>query len=105
MRVRFERDRNWTPPEERRITVAYKKDMELTVKRDWGERMVKDGDAVEIDAPVRAKGGAATGPFGNGEKGVEVFVPEKKPLTAAQIKSLDGDRDGNAGGSLPKAKA
>lgn len=53
MRVRFKRDRNWTPPEERRITVAYKKGMELTVKREWGERMVKDGDAVEIDAPVR----------------------------------------------------
>lgn len=53
MRVRFKRDRNWTPPEERRITVAYKKGMELTVKREWGERMVKDGDAVEIDAPAR----------------------------------------------------
>lgn len=53
MRVRFKRDRNWTPPEERRITVAYKKGMELTVKREWGERMVKDGDAVEIEAPTR----------------------------------------------------
>ena len=53
MRVRFLKNRNWTPPEERRITVAYKKGMELTVKREWGERMVKDGDAVEIDAPVR----------------------------------------------------
>lgn len=53
MRVRFKKDRNWTPPEERRITVAYKKGMELTVKREWGERMVKDGDAVEIDPPAR----------------------------------------------------
>lgn len=53
MRVRFKRDRNWTPPEERRITVAYENGMELTVKREWGEQMVKDGDAVEIDPPVR----------------------------------------------------
>ncbi len=53
MRVRFKRDRNWTLPEERRITVAYKQGMELTVKREWGEQMVKDGDAVEIDPPAR----------------------------------------------------
>lgn len=53
MRVKFKRDRNWTPPEERRITVAYKKGMELTVKREWGEQMVKDGDCVEIDPPAR----------------------------------------------------
>lgn len=85
MRVRFKRDRNWTPPKERRITVAYKKGMELTVKREWGEQMVKDGDAVKIAPPARE--------------------PEKKPLTAAQIKALDGDGDGSAGGSLPKAKA
>lgn len=53
MRVRFERDRNWTPPEERRITVAYKQGMELTLKRAWGEQMVKDGDAVEVEPPAR----------------------------------------------------
>lgn len=85
MRVKFKRDRNWTPPEERRITIAYKQGMELTVKRDWGEQMVTDGDAVEIDPPTRE--------------------PEKKPLTPAQVKALDGDGDGKAGGSLPKAKA
>lgn len=53
MRVRFDRDRNWTPPEERRITVAYKKGMELTVKREWGDQMVEDGDAIEIEPPGR----------------------------------------------------
>lgn len=53
MRARFKQDRNWTPPEERRITVAYKQGMELTVKREWGEQMVMDGDAVEIDPPTR----------------------------------------------------
>jgi len=53
MRVRFKRDRNWTPPEERRITVAYKKGMELTIKREWGEQMKTDGDLEEIDPPAR----------------------------------------------------
>ena len=84
MRVRFKRDRNWTPPEERRITVAYKKDMELTIKRAWGEQMVADGDLEEIDPPARE--------------------PEKKSLTPTQIKALDGDGDGKAGGSLPKVQ-
>lgn len=54
MRVRFKRDRNWTPPEERRITVAYKLGMELTIKRTWGEQMEAEGDLEEIDAPPRA---------------------------------------------------
>lgn len=54
MRVKFKRDRNWTPPEERRITVAYKQGMELTVKREWGDQMVRDGDAVEVEPPTRA---------------------------------------------------
>lgn len=85
MRVKFNRDRDWTPPEERRITVAYKQGMELTIKREWGEQMVKDGDAVEIDPPARET--------------------ERKPLTPAQHKALDHDGDDKAGGSLPKAKA
>ncbi len=53
MRVRFLKDRLWTPPEDRRLTVAYKTGMEETVKRAWGERMVREGVAVEIDAPPR----------------------------------------------------
>lgn len=53
MRVRILRDRDLTPSEERRITVAYRQGMELTVKRDWGEAMVADGDAEEIEAPAR----------------------------------------------------
>lgn len=84
MRVRFKRDRNWTPPEERRITVAYKAGWEGTIKRAWGEKMKADGDLEEIGAPARD--------------------PEKKPLTPLQIKALDGDGDGKAGGSLAKAQ-
>ncbi|WP_312814445.1 hypothetical protein [Brevundimonas sp.] len=54
MRVRFLRDRNWTPPERRGITIAYKKGMEQTVKREWGEQMVADGDAEEIAPPSKS---------------------------------------------------
>lgn len=53
MRVRFLKDRLWTPPEDRRLTVAYTAGMEETVKRAWGEQMVGDGVAVEIEAPPR----------------------------------------------------
>lgn len=84
MRIKLLRDRDFTPKDERRITVAYKDGGEYTVKREWGEAMVADGDAEEIDAPSRE--------------------PEKKPLTPAQVKALDRDNNGEAGGSLPKAK-
>jgi len=53
MRVRFLKDRNWTPREDRRLTIAFKAGMEETVKRAWGEQMVAAGDAEEIDAPPR----------------------------------------------------
>lgn len=92
MRVRFKRDRNWTPPEERRITVAYKQGMELTIKRAWGEQMVNDGDAEEIDAPRRTGNEPGSSP------------PAKREVSAAQIKAMDGDRNGVAGGPLPKAQ-
>lgn len=92
MRVRFKRDRNWTPPEERRITVAYKQGMELTIKRAWGEQMVKDGDAEEIDAPRRSGDEPGSSP------------PAKQEVSAAQIKAMDGARSGVAGGPLPKAQ-
>lgn len=84
MRVKFNRDRYWTPPEERRITVAYKQGMELTIKREWGEQMKADGDLDEIGPPARET--------------------DKKLLTPAQHKALDHDGDDKAGGSLPKAK-
>lgn len=61
MRVRFLKDRNWTPPEQRGITIAYKKGMEQTVKREWGDQMVADGDAEEIDAPSRTEAAKAKG--------------------------------------------
>lgn len=54
MRVHFLKDRNWTPPEQRGITIAYKKGMELTIKRDWGTQMVADGDAEEISPPRKS---------------------------------------------------
>lgn len=53
MRVKLKRDRDFTPADERRVTVAYKAGMEVTVKRAWGDVMVADGDAEEIDPPAR----------------------------------------------------
>lgn len=53
MRIRVLRDRMFTPPGQRRITVAYKTGQELTVKREWGDALVEDGDAVEVDTPAR----------------------------------------------------
>ncbi len=87
MRVLFLRDRLWTPAEDRRLTVRYRADSEYTVKRAWGDLMVAAGDCVEVPAPARTDD------------------PAKRPLTPAQIKALDGDGDGNAGGSLPKKPA
>jgi hypothetical protein len=54
MRVRILRDRIYTP-EDRRTSVAYKAGSELTVKREWGERLVADGDAEELPTPRREK--------------------------------------------------
>lgn len=52
MRLRMTKDRDFTPPDERRVTVAYTAEGEYTVKRAWGEAMVESGDAVEIDPPA-----------------------------------------------------
>lgn len=51
MRVRILRDRRLVP--HRRITVAFREGMEVTVKRSWGEALVRSGDAVELPAPPR----------------------------------------------------
>lgn len=53
MRIRVLRDRDLTPPEERRLTIAYRAGMELTVKRTWGEALVSAGAAEEIVPPSR----------------------------------------------------
>lgn len=53
MRIRMLRDRDYTPKEERRVTMAYTAASEVTIKREWGDELVAAGDAVEIDAPGR----------------------------------------------------
>lgn len=55
MRVKMMKTRNWIPPEERRITVKYRARQEYTVKREWGEAMIADGDAREVGAPKRTE--------------------------------------------------
>lgn len=80
MRVKFLADYDYTPSAERRTTFAYFAGQEDTVKRECGEAAIAAGVAQELPAPP------------------------KKPLSPAQIKALDGDNDGGAGGSLPKAE-
>jgi hypothetical protein len=53
MRVKLLRDRDLVPPNEPRITVAYKKGWEGTVKREWGDILVADKNAEEVPAPPR----------------------------------------------------
>lgn len=50
--VRFVRDRNFTPPSHRQITVAYKAGMVLPIRQDWAADLINDGDAVAVDDPA-----------------------------------------------------
>lgn len=54
MHVVFLRDRLFTPPG-LRITIDYREGMELTVKRDWAQALIKSGDARAIRAPRRGE--------------------------------------------------
>lgn len=53
MRIRMIRTRNFTPPEDRRVTIKYRQAGEYTVRRAHGDEMVEAGDAVEVEAPAR----------------------------------------------------
>jgi hypothetical protein len=75
MRVKFTEDFDYTPSRERRVTVAYKAGMELTVKREAGTAAIALGRAVEV-----------------------------QPFNGADPAAFDHDGDGQPGGSLPKAK-
>lgn len=55
MRIRIVRDRYFTLPADRRVTVFYREDVEVTIKRAWGDQLVEDGDAEEIPAPPRRR--------------------------------------------------
>lgn len=55
MKVRFLRAYDYVPSGAPRVTIAYRADMELTVKRECGEAAVACGAAVEVEevtAPV-----------------------------------------------------
>lgn len=58
MWVRILKDRDFTPTDNRRVTVAYRQGTELPVKRAWGEALIADGDAEEIPSPGRSDAGA-----------------------------------------------
>jgi hypothetical protein len=53
MRIRLLRDRMFSP--HWRVRVDYREGMELTVKREWGEALVADGSAEELDVPATAR--------------------------------------------------
>lgn len=55
MRIRMKATHNFTPPEQRGITVKYLEGEEYTVKREWGAEMVKRDVASEVPAPSRTK--------------------------------------------------
>lgn len=54
VRIKMLRTRNFTMPEDRRVTTKYLADQEYTVKRNHGEAMVEAGDAKEVRAPRKA---------------------------------------------------
>lgn len=59
MRVKFTKDYDYTPTGERRVTIAYKAGMDLTVKREAGEAAVAAGAAREIGVAKSVNGTAA----------------------------------------------
>ena len=76
MRVKFSKDYDYTPSGERRVTIAYKAGMELTVKREAGEAAIAAHCAAEVQA-----------------------------FNGADPAKFDHDQDGEPGGSKPKTKA
>jgi len=75
MRVRFTKDYDYTPSQERRVTIAYSAGQELTVKREAGEAAIAAGRAEEVE-----------------------------PFNGAEPAKFDHDQDGEPGGSKPKSK-
>lgn len=55
MRVRYLRDFDFTPPEDRRVTWTKRGGIEETVRRTHGRRMIAEENAVEVKTPPRAK--------------------------------------------------
>lgn len=53
MWLRFLADHSYTPPEERRMSVAYKQGCAYSVKQAWAEAMIARGVATRIPTPRR----------------------------------------------------
>lgn len=53
MWLRFLADHSFTPPEEHRMSIAYKQGCAYSVKRAWAEVMVERGVAARIATPRR----------------------------------------------------
>lgn len=75
MRVKFSKDFDYTPSEDRRVLIAYKAGWAGTIRREAGEAAVAAGRAEEIE-----------------------------PFNGADPEKFDHDGDGFPGGSKAKAK-
>lgn len=64
--IEFVRERLWTPPEHRSMSVKYLTGKTYTVRRDWALAMIADGDAIEVIDPVLLKA------LGNEDEELEV---------------------------------
>lgn len=53
MWLRFLADHSYTPPEEHRMSIAYKRGCSYSVKQAWGQAMIECGVAVRIATPRR----------------------------------------------------
>jgi hypothetical protein len=53
MWVRILRDRRVRPPGLPRLAIQFRAGTEVLTKRAWGEALVRDGDAEEIEPPRR----------------------------------------------------
>jgi hypothetical protein len=53
--VRFTAEHNWTPPEERRVSILYQpSEIAISVRKDCADEAVRLKRAVRVKAPRRA---------------------------------------------------
>lgn len=55
MWVRIIRERRFMVPNDQRVWIHYTVGLEISIKRAWGEALIRDGDAVAIPTPARAE--------------------------------------------------
>jgi hypothetical protein len=51
--VRIVRERRLFPTADHRVSVHFPEGLVVSVRRAWGETLIRDGDAVEVPTPPR----------------------------------------------------